>query len=315
VGFNLNHLFQVEGNKGTGEYTVLDLFAGWGLENGVKALLAINDIHVNTKNQRGLASLHHAARKGHIQVVEALLAVDGIDVNIKSKNGLTPLHYAALNGHVEVVKALLAVNGIDVNIKDEINESTPLHYAAGEGYVKVVEALLAKDAKVNIKDKINGSTPLHRAIGSGRIDVVYALLAADAEVNAKDNYGNTQLGLATKVVNGKIKFHLSADEKQQWQDVVTAMEQRLEFTKKRNFAAGGATLGTAVGGAGVAAALTAVEYIPWEPKYMILTAMAIALVSLAVGYIVYHAFKEPGTKVNEIQETVTNSKEALNLGN
>jgi len=283
-GFNLNHLFQVEYEE-----------------------VADKDIYVGVDG----SFMHFAACFGLEQLLNALLAA-GVEVNIKGEDENTPLHNAAVFGHLDIVNILL-YKGAKVNAVDN-NKMTPLHCAIRNGHTGVVQALLAvkKGINVNAEDK-NGCTPLHYATGNGHIGIVCALLAMPGiNVNAKDKYGSTSIGFAQDLAsNSGLGYPLGDDERQQWQDVVTIMQQRLEFTRKRDFAAGGATLGTAVGGAGVAAALTAVEYIPWEPKYMILTAMAIALVSLAVGYIVYHAFKEPGTKVNETQSPVKGAQENL----
>lgn len=198
------------------------------------------------------------------------------------------MHFAACFGLWQLLNAILAA-GAGVNIKGKEGD-TPLHYAALMGHLDIVNILLYKGANVKVVD-ILGNATLHYAAIKGHVGIVYVLLAMPGiNVNAKDKYGNTPIGFA-QLARGD-------DERQQWQDIVTIMQQRLEFTRKRDFAGGGATLGTALGGAGVAADLISEAV---EPKYIILTVVAIALVSLAVGYIVYPAFKEPSAKIDETQ--------------
>lgn len=62
------------------------------------------------------ALLHLVAYGNLGNVAGALLKVEGINVNAKEEDGWTPLHLAAQNGHKEIVDALLAKEA-DVNAK------------------------------------------------------------------------------------------------------------------------------------------------------------------------------------------------------
>mgnify|MGYP002815499644 CR=1 FL=1 len=74
---------------------------------------------LNAKDMHGNASLHHAAERGHKEIVELLIA-NGADVNVKEKD--TPIHKAAMNGHKDIAELLIA-NGADVNAKSVDNNT------------------------------------------------------------------------------------------------------------------------------------------------------------------------------------------------
>ena len=117
----------------------------WTLKPPVKIIQAVKDgtveevkkylaagMDVNTKDEYGATSLHHAVEYGRNDVAELLIA-NGADVNGKTNDGLTALHAAILNGSNEIVK-LLIDQGANVNTKAklknfltaETNISTPL---------------------------------------------------------------------------------------------------------------------------------------------------------------------------------------------
>ena len=129
------------------------------------------DINHRYGNEKGTA-LHHAALKGHTEVVKALLK-KGADVNLANNNGVTALHLAAREGKTDVVKALLKA-GIDINVKAN-DGSTPLHHAAFHGHTELVEKLLEAGANVNIEAS-DGNTPLQDAIRKGKTAAAVVIL-------------------------------------------------------------------------------------------------------------------------------------------
>ena len=77
---------------------------------GGKALLAWDDVDLNSKDRGGRTPLSWAAEKGHEAVVKTLLAREDVDLNSKDRDGQTPLSWAVRNGY-EVVAKLLQSRG------------------------------------------------------------------------------------------------------------------------------------------------------------------------------------------------------------
>jgi ankyrin repeat protein len=73
-----------------------------------------------------------------------MMAVD------QASGGSTALHHAAWRGHADVVKLLLQA-GADVNAKTRSNSETPLHLAAMHGHTDVIQLLLQAGADVNAR--------------------------------------------------------------------------------------------------------------------------------------------------------------------
>lgn len=85
-----------------------------------------------------------------VPYVEALLKVDGIDVQAKDNNGFTALHWAAWSG-MPATSYLLIKAGLDVN-QQENNGFTPLMLAALRGNAEVVRLLLQMGADVSLRN-------------------------------------------------------------------------------------------------------------------------------------------------------------------
>lgn len=76
-----------------------------GDANRVMELLADGE-DPNTQDPHGMAGLHGAAKKGHVQVAELLLE-NGASPNLQTAAGDTPLHYACKHQKPALVKLLL----------------------------------------------------------------------------------------------------------------------------------------------------------------------------------------------------------------
>merc|ERR1712096_506691 len=143
----------------------------------VTALLRMDSIDINHRDEDGDTALTIAANNGHVEVVTALLRMDNININHASDSGATALFMACQNGHRDVVDDLLHAKGIDVNHTED--RCTPLWAAAGEGHTAIVAALLRAGAVVyRVAD--NGMTARENA--ENRRHHECALLLADAEV-------------------------------------------------------------------------------------------------------------------------------------
>jgi ankyrin repeat protein len=76
----------------------------------VRQLLALDNVHPNTKDEDGWTPLMIAADKGHESVVRLLLQQQDVNPNSKDENGWTPMMIAAYNGHKPVVRLLQDVS-------------------------------------------------------------------------------------------------------------------------------------------------------------------------------------------------------------
>ena len=71
---------------------------------------------LEAKNSNGSTPLHHAAAKGHAEIVR-LLCDRGADVEARSDSGRRVLHLAAWKGHISVVKELIEERNAKVNAR------------------------------------------------------------------------------------------------------------------------------------------------------------------------------------------------------
>jgi len=78
----------------------------------VKTLLEKNPELLNTRFYNGITLLHHAAHKGHKDIVELLIA-KGIDINAKNEMGYTPLDWVIDSKNSEIIE-LLKSNGAQI---------------------------------------------------------------------------------------------------------------------------------------------------------------------------------------------------------
>lgn len=134
----------------------------------------------DVKDEFKMTPLHHASKKGYIDIVKILLEKEAT-INIQDDRDNTPLAYAVSNGHIEIV-ALLLKSGAQIETRNCVNY-TPLHLAAACMYPDIVELLL-----LNLNPKANfdilaaqdneGDTPLHKAVNRNHLKIATLLLDA-----------------------------------------------------------------------------------------------------------------------------------------
>ncbi len=128
------------------------------------------------------SALHTAAKHNACKLARFALGL-GVDVNIKDHDGIAALHEAIDRRHIDMVK-LLIVAGADIEAEDWSSE-TPLHQAAaGKDDIRFVVYLLWKGARIEAQDD-DQRTPLHHAISVHNPDIVRSLLEQGADVNAR----------------------------------------------------------------------------------------------------------------------------------
>lgn len=175
--------------------TLLDLAVLCGNDAVVGSLLAagaaetiIQDVFTNP--------LHHAAQRGHSNIVEMLVSARPDWVNAQTlQTKYTPLRQAMTNSPepIEIVETLLASDA-DLNIQDWAGK-TALHKAISMCYSRIVEMLLAAGADVSLQD-CNGWTVLHESASTGDGNIVERILAAGVNVSFQDQQRRTALHLA-----------------------------------------------------------------------------------------------------------------------
>jgi FOG: Ankyrin repeat len=139
---------------------------------------------VDVLDQEGYTALHHAASRGHIDIIRLLSNAKGVKVDATSKSHCTPLWLAASNGHEEVV-SLLMEKQANIEAKDANLHHTPLSQAARNGHYAVVELLLGKRADLESQDT-DGRTPLSWAVKGWHEAVMKLLLEKGAKTDSKD---------------------------------------------------------------------------------------------------------------------------------
>ncbi|MDB2592086.1 ankyrin repeat domain-containing protein [Gammaproteobacteria bacterium] len=144
----------------------------------------------------GLTVLHHAANKGHLDVVKYLVE-QGADHNAKVKTcGFLPIHFAAYNGCQDILKFLLTKHQGDIsNIKSLTGENL-LHKAAQGNQPEMID-FLVNDKSMEIDDvDVNGSSALHRAAYSSSLKAVKKLIDLGANKNLTNKEDKTPLQIA-----------------------------------------------------------------------------------------------------------------------
>ncbi|EXV03146.1 ankyrin repeat protein [Metarhizium robertsii] len=156
----------------------------------VKRLLQVCDLNKRDNNHR--TSLHHAAERGHSDVIPLLIQKQG-DLKVRDSRGRTALHFAAENGHERAVQALID-QGADVDQRDNMRQ-TAIFLAARNGHKRIIQTLVDRGADVNMQDK-NKWTPLFIAADYLRDQTVRTLIELGADINMKDDVGRKALDIA-----------------------------------------------------------------------------------------------------------------------
>ena len=164
------------------------------IEEVKKALARGGDPNKKLGNNGGTA-LHHAAGKGHREVVSLLLEQPGIAANAASNNGWTALHHAVVHGNQEVVALLLEQPGIDEQATTT-RGNTILHAACcGNCGPDMLRRLLTNPATdPNVKN-LHGRTAIMFLLQrNNNIDIQRDRLQAMVESNKVDLDGKDRNG-------------------------------------------------------------------------------------------------------------------------
>lgn len=147
---------------------------------------------INAQDDEGQTALHHAASRGHADVLQLLLKHHA-DASISDNRGRQALHLACFQGNLAIVKMLWSITaGQQLESRDH-DGMTPLHIAckAGDEDVEHVPSeKLGPENLTNLEGEIFDFI-------SGRHDaVVEFLLKSNPDPDAKASNGETVLRLA-----------------------------------------------------------------------------------------------------------------------
>ncbi|KAK2805511.1 hypothetical protein FQN51_000337 [Onygenales sp. PD_10] len=148
-----------------------------------------------------LPALHVVSKLGYFGIVEILLGV--CQVNVRDTEGYTALHHAASRGHVEIVQLLSRAKGAKLDILSR-DGCTPLWLAASNGHPYVVNILIGRQARLDIPGSDTRQTPLSQAVINGHYDTVNLLVQQGANLDSKDMHCRTPLSLAAENYRGDI---------------------------------------------------------------------------------------------------------------
>ena len=86
--------------------------------------------------------MHCVADSGDLEMMQVLLGYGAIH-SAQNDDGVAPIHYAAGKGHVNIATKLLECDASGMDLLDKQLRS-PLHYAASSDQVGMIELLLSK---------------------------------------------------------------------------------------------------------------------------------------------------------------------------
>ncbi|GAA5983264.1 hypothetical protein JCM11641_002241 [Rhodosporidiobolus odoratus] len=185
--------------------------------SGEDAFALANEASLNT----GLAPLHYASQRGHVDVVQWLIEEAGAMAESEDLEGETPLHKAAHKGHLDVCRFLIS-RGVDVDAQDA-DGWTALHNASSRGWLDVAHLLVSAGASLN-KPSRHAYTALQNAASKGQLPLVHYLLKQKAEPLLRNSFGETAYDLAAAVFEVQICTVLATAEAAQYMGEDSARE-------------------------------------------------------------------------------------------
>ncbi|KAG8166983.1 hypothetical protein KVR01_002672 [Diaporthe batatas] len=154
--------------------------ANFGFKEAVELFLNMG-FESSSTDGHGLQMIHHAASKGHVDVLKLLLSRNAAASSGTRTGGERPLHFAARGDHEEAV-SVLCKYGADANLPAWKDGCYPIHFAAQCGHDKVISVLRKNGAKIDVLDDQKGTALFHAARG-GHKGTVSLLCDHGAQVN------------------------------------------------------------------------------------------------------------------------------------
>lgn len=166
-------------------------------ENSKLQSVLIKYVDPNTED----TYLDIVSREGLTEFVKFLLR-KGAEINRVNKiHNCASIHFAAKGGHVDTLAILLAEHTIDLDL--EVEQRTALHIAVEKNDLKCADLLLEKGAKANILNNKN-LTAFHLAAIKGQRDMVKMMLDKYAQRLEVDRYKDYNDQTAREVIEQKL---------------------------------------------------------------------------------------------------------------
>ena len=168
---------------------------------------------LNAKDIKGNTALHHAARKGRLDVVNFLLSLPEIDINVQDELGNSPLMTAIWHNEDEsIYKVAMGCPELDVHIVNK-QQQTALHMAMIHGRVSAIQELSGEEYDlINMVDK-HGVSPLHHAASrkiylsdQDLLESVLDLLLANEDIDAGQPAADGRTALFYAAELGNVAF-------------------------------------------------------------------------------------------------------------
>lgn len=164
-------------------------------DNREVALLLVEGVYTEVRDEHGDTPLLYAVKTGNVQVVRMMLKQDVVR-DVRSGNGKGALELALDSGNKDMVLCLLK-GGVS---PDEIgHDSNPLLLKAVRFREMDTMKLLLKSGVTASATGKDGRTALHIAAESGLMQCMDILLASAADPDVRDDQGATPLWVAANV--------------------------------------------------------------------------------------------------------------------
>jgi ankyrin repeat protein len=155
--------------------------------------------NVNTADQDGKTSLHHAVKFHSHQALDYLCQKTNVDINAKSNKGRTSLMLAVKSSCYSCVERILKSNA-DLNAIDLWGEHVLSYLQDDATSNRIMGLLVTNSAKQNALSLVGQRRLLQTAVNMGASVFVQVLLEARVDPNYVDAFGQSPLRSA--VANG-----------------------------------------------------------------------------------------------------------------
>lgn len=164
-------------------------------DNQKVALLLVEGVYTEVRDEQGDTPLLYAVKTGNVQVVRMMLKQDVVQ-DARSGNGKGALELALDSGNKHMVICLLK-GGVS---PDEVgHDGNPLLLkAVSFREIETIKLLLKSGVTASATGK-DGRTALHIAAEGGLMKCMDILLAAGADPDVRDDQGTTPLWVASSV--------------------------------------------------------------------------------------------------------------------